>query len=360
MIVGVPREIKTDEYRVALLPSGAKGLSQDGHVVLVERGAGLASGFDDNAYAAAGAELVDSADVLYRRAELVVKVKEPQPTEYARLRQGQIVFCFFHFAASRELTERCAAAGIAAVAYETLTDAQGRLPLLTPMSEIAGKMSVQEGAKCLERPAGGRGVLLGGVPGVAPGLVVIIGGGVVGENAARVAAGMGASVRVLDLNLDRLRYLADVMPHNVATVYSGPGVLQDCLAEADLVIGAVHVRGSRCPVLIDRAAMASVLGGSVFVDVAIDQGGCSETSRPTTHREPAYVAEGVVHYCVANIPGAVPRTSARALCNASLPYIRDLAGLGLDGFLAAAPGHAAALNIRGGRVLNQAVREAFE
>ena len=360
MIVGVPREIKTDEHRVALLPSGAKGLTRDGHTVLVERGAGVGSGFDDADYAAAGAELMDSADDLYARSELVVKVKEPQPAEYKRLRKGQVVFCFFHFAASRELTERCAGAGIAAVAYETLSDSQGRLPVLTPMSEIAGRMSVQEGAKCLERPAGGRGVLLGGVPGTAPGKVVVIGGGVVGSNAARVAAGMGATVRVLDLTLDRLRHLADIMPANVTTIYSGPGAIEQCLADADLVVGAVHVRGARCPVLIDRSTMAGMPGGAVFVDVAIDQGGCSETSRPTTHREPTYVAEGVVHYCVANIPGAVPRTSARALCNASLPYVRELAGLGLDGFLAVDAGHAASLNLRGGEIVNQAINRAFK
>lgn len=359
MIIGVPRETKTDEYRVALLPSGARGLAHDGHTVLVERGAGAGSGFDDADYAPAGTELVESADELYARAELVVKVKEPQPAEYDRLRRGQTLFCFFHFAASRELTERCAAAGIAAVAYETLADRRGRLPLLTPMSEIAGKMSIQEGVKCLERPAGGRGVLLGGVPGVAPGKVAVLGGGVVGASAARVAAGIGAAVRILDIDLDRLRYLADTMPANVTTIYNG-GPVYEYLADADLVIGAVHVRGARCPVLIDRSTMAGMPGGAVFLDVAIDQGGCSETSRPTTHHDPTYVAEGVVHYCVANIPGAVPRTSARALCNASLPYVRELAGLGLDGFLALDAGHAAALNIRGGEIVNQAVREAFE
>jgi alanine dehydrogenase len=359
MIVGVPREIKADEYRVGLLPVGAELLTGDGHTVLVERSAGLGSGFDDDAYAAAGATVVDGVAKVYGRADLIVKVKEPQPAEMPHLRAGQAVFCYFHFAASREVAEACLRSGIAAVAYETLEDAGGRLPLLTPMSEVAGKMSVQEGAKYLEKPMMGRGILLGGVPGVEPARVLILGGGVVGSNAARVAAGLGANVVVMDISLDRLRYLADVMPANVATVCSDPHAIAWHVVHADLVIGAVLLAGRRAPRLVAADLVRKMKNGAVIVDVSVDQGGCVETIRPTTHHDPVYVVDGVVHYGVTNIPGAVARTSSQALCNATLPYVRELAADGLDAFIARDAGRARALNLRDGRITNPAVAAVF-
>jgi alanine dehydrogenase len=338
---------------------GAQLLTEDGHTVLVQKEAGLGSGFEDAAYAAAGAKLVDGPDAIFAEADLVVKVKEPQPEETRKLRKGQIVFTYFHFASSRELTEQCLESGIAAVAYETLSDARGRLPLLTPMSEVAGKMSIQEGAKCLERPMMGRGILLGGVAGVEPANVQVIGGGVVGANAARVAAGLGANVVVMDVSLDRLRYLDETMPPNVTTVYCDPHAVEQYAVLADLVIGAVLIPGGRAPVLIDRELLKRMKKGSVLVDVSIDQGGCFETSKPTTHSEPVFIEEGVVHYCVANMPGAVGRTSSQALCNATLPYARELAGTGLDAFVGQSQGHAAALNMRDGTITCAGVSEAF-
>jgi len=358
MIVAVPIETKADEYRVGLLPVGAKLLADDGHTVLVQAGAGEGSGFEDEAYRAAGAELVDAAEQVYERGELIVKVKEPQPAEIALLRSGQTVFTYFHFAASRELAEACLSAGITAVAYETLRDARGALPLLTPMSEVAGKMSVQEGANYLERPMMGRGILLGGVTGVEPANVLVLGGGVVGATAARVAAGMGANVIIMDINLDRLRHLGEVMPANVTTLYSDPHAIDAYAVWADLVIGAVLIPGGRAPRLLTRDHLRRMKRGAVVVDVSIDQGGCFETSRPTTHREPTYIVEGVVHYCVANIPGAVGRTSTKALCNATIPYVRELARLGAEGFAAMDDGHAAAINMQDGRITNAAVAEA--
>ncbi|NLF39925.1 alanine dehydrogenase, partial [bacterium] len=320
MIIGIPREVKKDEHRIALLPVGAELLTRAGHTVLVEQGAGIGSGFPDNAYASAGARIVASAREVYTRAEMVVKVKEPQPAELALMPKGQIVFCYFHFAASRELTEGCLASGITAVAYETLRDEAGRLPLLTPMSEIAGKMSVQEGAKYLEQPMRGRGILLGGIPGVEPANVLVLGGGVAGSNAARVAAGIGANVVVMDIDLERLRHLDDVMPANVTTVYSDPHAIAHYAPWADLVIGSVLIPGAKAPVLIPRSVLATMKPGAVIVDIAADQGGCAETSRPTTHSDPVFVVDGIVHYCVTNMPGAVGRTSAYGLCNATLPY----------------------------------------
>jgi alanine dehydrogenase len=355
MIIGVPKEIKTDEYRVGLLPVGAELLDRDGHTVLVEKEAGLGSGFSDRQYVAAGAEIVQTPEEIYSRAEMVVKVKEPQPDEMTLLRKGQAVFCYFHFAASREVTVGCLEAGITAVAYETLRDAQGRLPLLTPMSEVAGKMSIHEGAKYLERPMMGRGILLGGVPGVAPANVLILGGGVVGTNAARIAAGMGANVTIMDINLDRMRYLDEIMPANVTTIYSDPHAIEHYAVHADLVIGAVLIPGGRAPVLIGKRLLEKMKTGSVIVDVCIDQGGCIETSKPTTHHEPTYVVEGVVHYCVTNIPGAVSRTSSQALCNATLPYVRGLASLGIDAFSELDAGRAAAINLRDHHLVNDAV-----
>jgi len=359
MIVGIPRETKADEYRVALLPVGGELLTKDGHTVLVERDAGVGSGYADEEYAAAGVQMVETADEVFSRSEMIVKVKEPQPDEIEKLREGQTVFTYFHFAASRELTEQCLARGIIAVAYETLEDREGKLPLLIPMSEVAGKMSIQEGAKYLEKPMRGRGILLGGVAGVEPAHVLIIGGGVVGACAARVAAGMGASVVIMDINLDRLRYLEQIMPANVQCVYCDPHAVQRHAIQADLVVGAVLIPGGRAPVLLDERILKMMQPGAVVVDVSIDQGGCFATSRPTTHGEPTYIVEGVVHYCVANIPGAVARTSAQALCNATLPYVRELAELGVDKFAALDAGHAAAVNTRDGKLTNAAVAEAF-
>jgi alanine dehydrogenase len=359
MIIGVPREIKADEYRVAMLPVGAELLARDGHTVLVQRGAGLGSGFPDEAYAPTGAVLVDSPDEVYARAELIVKVKEPQQQDIRCLRRGQIVFCYFHFASSRKLTVDCLEANISALAYETLQDARGKLPLLTPMSEIAGKMSIQEGAKCLERPMMGRGILLGGVPGVAPGNVLILGGGVAGLNAARAAAGLGANVTLMDIDLDRLRYLDEILPPNVTTIYSDPHAVQDYIRLADLVIGAVLIPGARAPVLVERSHLATMKSGAVIVDVCIDQGGCVETSRPTTHHDPTFVVDGIVHYCVTNMPGAVGRTSSQALCNATLPYLLKLARRGLHRFASLDSGHAAAVNMRDGRLTHPGVAQAF-
>lgn len=359
MIIGVPKEVKTDEYRVALLPVGAELLTKDGHTVLIEKKAGAGSGFEDQRYAQIGARIVESAEEIYTRADMIVKVKEPQPPEIAKLREGQIVFCYFHFASSRELTADCLDAGITAVAYETLQDAQGRLPLLTPMSEIAGRMSVQEGAKCLERPMGGRGVLLGGVPGVAPANVLVLGGGIVGTNAARMAAGLGANVTIMDINLDRLRYLSEMMPANVNTIFCDPHTVEDYAPRADLVIGAILIPGGRAPILIPRSLLKKMKPGSVIVDVSIDQGGCAETSRPTTHSDPIYIVDGVVHYCVTNIPGAVSRTSTLALCNATLPYVRQLASMGVDAFGTVDAGRAAAINMAGHKLTNAAVAQAF-
>ena len=359
MIIGVPKEVKKDEYRVGLLPVGADLLTRDGHTVLIETEAGLSSGFDDTRYEAVGAEIVGTADEVYRRAEMIVKVKEPQAEEIARLREGQILFCYFHFAASRELTTACLDAGITAVAYETFEDPQGRLPLLTPMSEVAGRMAIQEGAKYLERPMMGQGILLGGVPGVAPANVVVLGGGVVGTNAARVAAGLAAGVAIMDINLDRLRYLDEIMPANVTTIYSDPHTVEDYVIRADLVIGAVLIPGGRAPVLLPRPLVAKMKPGSVIVDVCIDQGGCADTSRPTTHSEPVYLVDGVVHYCVANIPGAVSRTSTLALCNATLPCARQLARKGPKAFAVLSPGHAAAINMADHVLTSDPVAEAF-
>jgi alanine dehydrogenase len=359
MIIAVPKEVKDDEYRVGLLPVGAELLGQDGHKVLIEKGAGLASGFGDENYSSVGATIVEDPEQIYSLAELVVKVKEPQRQEISLLREGQILFCYFHFAALRELTMGCLDSGITAVAYETLRDAHGRLPLLTPMSEVAGKMSIQEGAKYLERPMMGRGILLGGVAGVAPANVLILGGGVVGTNAAGVAAGLGANVTIMDIDLNRLRYLDEIMPANVTTIYCDPHAVEHYAVNADLIIGAVLIPGGRAPMLIKREVLCKMKTGSVIVDVCVDQGGCVETARPTTHHEPTYVIDGVVHYCVTNIPGAVSRTSSQALCNATLPYVCELASLGVDGFAQVDTGHGAAINVRDKRIINKAVSEVY-
>ncbi|HLV64389.1 MAG TPA: alanine dehydrogenase [Polyangiaceae bacterium] len=360
MIVGVPKEIKEHEYRVGLLPVGVEELKRAGHRVLVQRSAGLGSGIRDADYERSGAELVEDPAEIFGAADLVVKVKEPQPAEIALVREGQLVFTYFHFAASEALTRGMLASGATAIAYETLQDARGHLRLLTPMSEVAGRMSIQQGAKYLERPQEGRGILLGGVPGVEPAHITVLGGGVVGSNAAKIAAGFGASVCVLDTNLDRLRYLDDVMPPNVTTLFSDRHNVLDQLAKADLVVGAVLVRGARAPHLVRRDDLRLMKPGAVVVDVAVDQGGCFETTRPTTHGDPTYVVDGVVHYAVTNMPGAVGRTSTYALCNATLPYVLHLAARGLAGATRENRDLVSAVNIHRGEVTHEAVARTFD
>ncbi len=359
MKIGVPREVKTDEYRVAMLPVGVEELVGDGHEVFVETGAGLGSGLTDDLYADSGAKIVPDAASVWNSSDLIVKVKEPQSGEYAKMRAGQIMFTYFHFAADRVLTDAVISSGITAIAYETIRDAKGTLPLLTPMSEVAGRMSIQKGANFLERPEEGRGILLSGVPGVAPAEVVVLGGGIVGANAARVAAGLGANVVILDVNLDRLRYLDDIMPPNVTTLFSDRHMVRDRLVLADLVIGSVLIPGAKAPHLVKAEDLKRMKNGSVIVDVAIDQGGCVETSRPTTHADPTYVVDGVVHYCVTNMPGAVGRTSTFALCNVTLPYVRRIASRGWKAVAQTDPGFALGLNVVGGHVTNEAVAKSF-
>lgn len=360
MIIGVPREVKRDEYRIGLLPVGVEELTRAGHQVLVEAGAGLGSGLLDQDYQQAGAELVVNPEEIFSRAQMIIKVKEPQPAELIRLQSGQILFTYFHFAADRSMTEAFLKTGAVAVAYETLRDEHGRLPLLTPMSEVAGRMSVQEGAKYLERPQMGRGILLGGVPGVEPAYITILGGGVVGANAAKVAAGFGANITLLDINPERLRYLDDIMPPNVTTLFSDRHTIRQQLERADLVIGAVLVPGARAPMLIEREDLKLMKPGSVLIDVAIDQGGCVATSRPTTHSNPTYIIDDVVHYCVTNMPGAVGRTSTYALCNVTLPWALRIANLGLLKAAATHPPIARAINIIDGEITNRAVAESFD
>ncbi|MBM4031316.1 MAG: alanine dehydrogenase [Planctomycetes bacterium] len=359
MVIGVPKETKADEYRVALIPVGAEELRRRGHRVVVQRGAGEGSGIDDALYAGLGAEIVDSAAAVFAQAELVLKVKEPLPHEYGLLRRGQLVFGYFHFAASRELTEALLGTGIVAIAYETIHTPDGRHPLLTPMSEIAGKMSIQEGAKYLERPMMGRGILLGGVPGVEPANVLVIGGGTVGTNAAKTAAGLGARVAVTDINLERLRYLDDIMPANVTTLYSDAHTLREKVREADLVVGAVLVEGALAPVVVTAAMVKTMKPGSVIVDVSVDQGGCVETTEPTTHQNAIRIKHGVVHYGVTNMPGAVGRTSTYALTNATLPYLLEIADKGHERAAAENPAIRAGLNLVAGKVTNRAVAETF-
>jgi alanine dehydrogenase len=344
---------------VGLIPSGAAVLIKAGHQVLVEKEAGAGSGFTDAEYQMAGARLVDSAAEVFAKSEMIIKVKEPQPKECGMLRPGQICFTYFHFAADRVLTEGVVKSGCIAIAYETVRDKQGRLPLLTPMSEVAGKMSVQEGAKYLEKPMEGRGILLGGVPGVEPAHVVVIGGGIVGTCAAKLAAGLGANVVILDIDLYRLRYLDDVMPANVRTLYSTPETIREQLKRADLVIGAVLIPGARCPTLIKREYLKTMHHGAVIVDVGVDQGGCCETIKPTTHRDPVYVVDHVVHYGVANMPGAVARTSTFGLTNATIPYLLKLANMGYVKACAEDPGLAAGVNMVNRKITNKPVADAF-
>jgi alanine dehydrogenase len=355
MIVGVPREIKNNEYRVGLLPVNCEALRQAGHTVLVETHAGDGSGAFDADYRAVGAKIVRSV----YRADLIVKVKEPQPVEIRQLRPGQIVFTYFHFAADKQIFDATLRSGIVAIAYETIQLPDGTLPLLTPMSEIAGRMAVHEGAKYLEEPMKGRGLLLAGVPGVAPAKVVVLGGGVVGANAAKMAAGLGADVSILDISLPRLRYLDDVMPKNVKTLMSNAHNIRDQVRQADLLIGAVLRPGARAPRLVSRRLVGEMKRGAVIVDVAIDQGGCIETSRPTTHAKPTYVVGGVVHYCVTNMPGAVARTSTLALTNATFPYALEIANKGYRRAVKENPAIAAGLNLAGGRVFYRDLAQLF-
>lgn len=360
MIVGIPKETKTHEYRVSMTPVGVDELVRRGHVVLVETGAGQGSGISNDEYSAVGGKIVDTPKEIFDRADMIVKVKEPLAPERRMMGEGQVMFTYFHFAADRELTEDFVKTGAVAIAYETIVDGHDRLPLLTPMSEVAGKMSIQEGAKYLERPMMGRGILLGGVPGVEPAEVLIIGGGVVGTNAAKVAAGLGASVTLMDIDLDRLRYLDDVMPANVRTVYSDRHMLQKYLTTADLVIGAVLIPGARCPVLVTRDMLSTMRPGAVIVDVGVDQGGCCETIRPTTHDDPTYIVDSVVHYGVTNMPGAVGRTSTFALTNATLPYALRLADKGYQAACREDPGLGRGVDVEKGKITNEAVAEFFE
>ena len=359
MKIGIPREIKTNENRISLVPAGAEALVAAGHAVFVEAGAGLGSGFSDAQYLAAGAQIAGDADAVWAAADMIVKVKEPIEPEWKRIRPGQVIFTYFHFAANEQLTRAHLASGAVCIAYETVELPSRELPLLTPMSEVAGRMAVQEGAKYLEKLYGGRGVLLSGVPGVPPAKVVILGAGVVGVNAAKIAAGMGASVAVLDVALERLRYLSDVMPANVQLVFSDRHNLLAQIASADLVIGAVLIHGAIAPKLIRREDLKTMRPGSVIVDVSVDQGGCVETTRPTTHENPVFIVDGVVHYGVANMPGGVPITSTLALTNATLPYVLKLANKGYRQALKETPALLNGLNIIGGKITHRKVAEAF-
>ena len=359
MLIGVPKEIKTNENRVGLVPSGVEALVREGHAVQVETGAGIGSGFSDENYVAAGATIAPSADATWANADMIIKVKEPIAVEWPRMRAGQVIYTYFHFAAAEELTRAVIASKAIAVAYETVQLPHGELPLLTPMSEVAGRMAVQEGAKYLEKVFGGSGVLLGGVPGVPPAEVAIIGGGVVGINAAKMAAGMGARVTILDVSLERLRYLDDVLPANVTTLYSNRHNILDAIRRADLVVGAVLLPGAKAPHLVKREDLKLMKPGSVIVDVAVDQGGCVETIKPTTHENPTYFVDGILHYAVANMPGGVPRTSTLALTNATLSYGLRLAR---DGWQKACKDDAAlrlGLNVVEGKVVYPGVAEAF-
>jgi alanine dehydrogenase len=328
MKVGILKEIKVEENRVCMTPAGVEVMKQHGHTVLVEKNAGIGSGFDDKAYINAGAVIIDTPEEIFSGAEMVIHVKEPLPSEYELIREDQIVFTYLHLAAAEELTNVLIKSGSINIAYETIQKQDRSLPLLTPMSEVAGRMAIQQGAKYLEMAQGGHGILLGGVPGVDPGTVVVIGGGVVGTHAAKMACGLGAKVYILDMDLERLRYLSDVMPSNCFLLMSSPATIRKLIKEADVVVGAVLIPGAKAPKLITREMLKIMKKGAVLVDVAIDQGGCFETSKATTHSDPIYVVEGVVHYCVANMPGAVPKTSTMALTNATLPYAVEIANKG--------------------------------
>lgn len=360
MIIGVPKEIKAHENRIALVPGGAMELIRNGHKVLIEKNGGVGSGFTDDQYKEAGAEIVEDPDELWRRAEMIMKVKEPIKEEYPRMREGQVIFTFFHFAASRELTQAVVDSGCIAIAYETVEKPDGSLPLLIPMSEVAGRMSVQQGAKYLEKAQGGHGILLAGIPGVKPANVLILGGGIVGVNAAKMAAGMGANVTIMDINVARLRQLDDFMPKNVTTLYSSENNIRAMLPMLDLIVGGVLIPGAKAPYLIKRDMLGPMKKGSVVVDVAIDQGGCIETAKPTTHDHPIYLVDDVIHYCVANMPGAVPYTSTVGLTNVTLHYAIDLANKGWETAMNEDPDLAKGLNVAYGNITYKPVAEAFD
>lgn len=359
MIIGIPKEIKNNENRVALTPAGAKELVKRGYTVYVQHTAGENSGFPDSAYETVGAKILPSINDVYQTAEMIVKVKEPIAVEYPLVRKGQLVFTYFHFASDEKLTLAMMDSGSVCLAYETVENPDGTLPLLIPMSEVAGRMSIQEGARFLEKPQGGKGILLGGVPGVKPARVLVLGGGIVGYNAALMAAGMGADVTIADISLPRLRHLEEVMPANVRTLYSSTHNIETELPATDLVIGAVLIPGAKAPHLITKEMLGLMKPGSVLVDVAIDQGGCFETSHPTTHADPVYTVDGIVHYCVANIPGAVPQTSTLALTNATLPYVLELADKGWKEACKEDKTLYPGLNIIEGQIVYPAVAEAF-
>jgi alanine dehydrogenase len=355
VIVGLPKEIKDNEYRVGLTPAGLRALTDAGHQVVVERTAGEGSGFEDGLYQKAGAQILDSADEVWTQGEMIVKVKEPIKPEYPRMREGQLLFTYLHLAPDKPLTDELLKRKVTGIAYETITDRRGGLPLLTPMSEVAGRMAIQVGAHYLEKMSGGRGILLGGVPGVPAARVVILGGGVVGTNAAKIAVGMGAHVTIIDNNLDRLRELDDIFLSKISTLASSAYMIHDAVSLADLIVGAVLVPGSSAPRLVTRSMLKDVPNGAVIVDVAVDQGGCIETTHPTTHSDPTYYVEGVLHYCVANMPGAVPRTSTFALTNATLPYALRLANRGFFEAIASDAGLKAGVNTYAGHCTYEAV-----
>jgi alanine dehydrogenase len=357
MRIGIPKEIKDQEFRVGLVPGGARRLIDEGHEILIERSAGEGSGIPDEAYSEEGAGIVER-DEVWENAELVVKVKEPQPSEWPLIRKDQILFTFFHLASSRDLTEALMNSGAVCIAYETVQTDEGHHPLLTPMSEIAGRLAVLQGAKYLERTTGGRGLLLSGVPGVHSAHVVILGAGTVGISAAKVATGLEARVTILDINLDRLRYVEDVLPANVSTLFSSPTNIREMLGIADIVIGGAHLSGAKAPYLVFKSDLKYLREGTVLVDAAIDQGGCFESSSPTTHSDPTYVLDGIVHYCVANMPGCVPRTSTYALTNATTPYISKIAKLGFPEVLKQEEPLRLGTNIMKGKITFQAVAEA--
>lgn len=359
MIVGILKEIKDDENRVAMTPGGVEVMGQNGHSVLIEQHAGLASGFENAAYADVGAEIVEKPTDIFDRSEMIVRVKRPRPSEYEYLKEGQIYFSYLHLAALEDTTRALMKNGAVAIAYETIQSENGNLPLLKPMSEVAGPMAIQEGAKYLEMAQGGHGVLLGGVPGVDPGTVMIIGGGTVGINAAKLACGLGAKVYILDIDLDRLRYLSDVMPDHCITLMSNPANIRDILPAADLVVGAVLVPGSKTPKLVTREMLYTMKKGSVLVDVSIDQGGCFESSRETTHADPTYKEDGIVHYAVSNMPGALPRTSTLALNNSTLPYAVEIANQGWKKAMQENFAIKAGANVVEGRVTYKGVADAF-
>lgn len=359
MIIGVPKEIKNNENRVALTPAGTQELVKRGHAVYIQSSAGLGSGFTDEEYLGAGAQTLATAEDVFGKAEMIIKVKEPVEPEYSLIRQDQLVFTYFHFASYEPLTRAMIDTGAVCLSYETVERPDGSLPLLIPMSEVAGRMAIQEGAKYLEKPLKGRGILLGGVPGVRPAKVLILGGGVVGTNAAKIAAGMGADVTIMDVNLTRLRYLDDVMPKNVSTLVSNEYTIREMVKDHDLIVGAVLIPGAKAPRLVTRDMLASMRAGTVLVDVAVDQGGCIETCTPTTHENPTFIIDDVVHYCVANMPGAVPYTSTLALTNATLPYAIKLANYGWVKACQDYPDLRCGLNIIRGDVVYKAVADAF-